>query len=232
MATLAPQNSDGLNLEPYLRPTAFLDSDHPAVIDFAEKAVAGAATPREKAIRLYYAVRDGFIYDPYDLRLTPQDFRASYIVERGKGFCVTKAGLLAAAGRAVGLPTRMGFGDVRNHLSTKKLLDLIGTDLFIFHGNTEFLLDGKWIKATPAFNLSLCQKFRVIPLEWDGVHDAIFHPKDEDGRRHMEYVVDRGWRDDLPFDEIVTAFRAAYPKLYEGPADGDFAAEAEAENAR
>ena len=29
----------------------------------------------------------------------------------------------------------------------------MGTDLFVYHGYAELFLDGKWVKATPAFNV-------------------------------------------------------------------------------
>jgi hypothetical protein len=90
----------------------------------------------------------------------------------------------------------------------------MGSDLFVYHGYTEFLLDGKWVKATPAFNLELCRRFRVKPLEWDGATDSIFHPFDEDNRRHMEYLRDRGSFADVPVDDIQKVFRETYPRFY------------------
>jgi transglutaminase-like putative cysteine protease len=215
----------------YLQPTRFIDSDHPSIIAFAREAVGGARDRRDAAVRLYYAVRDRIRYDPYDVRLAPEEFAASRCLERGRGFCITKAGLLAACARASGIPARLGYADVKNHLSTPKLLELLGTDLFTYHGYTDLQLDGRWVKATPAFNLSLCEKFHVKPLEFDGRSDSIFHPYDADGRRHMEYVRDRGTRGDLPFDEIAANFRLTYPRMH-GPGGthyaGDFEAEASA----
>jgi hypothetical protein len=90
----------------------------------------------------------------------------------------------------------------------------MGSDLFVYHGYTEFLLDGKWVKATPAFNLELCRRFRVKPLEFDGASDSIFHPFDQDERRHMEYLRDRGSYADVPVEAIQQAFREAYPRFY------------------
>ena len=214
-----------------MQPTRFVDSDHPAIIAFARDAAAGARHRTDAAIRLYYAIRDGIRYDPYDMRLVPEEFVASRCLEKGRGFCIPKAVLLAACARSLGIPARLGYADVKNHLSTPKLLEMLGTDLFTYHGYTDLELDGRWVKATPAFNLSLCEKFRVKPLEFDGRSDSIFHPYDADGRRHMEYVRDRGTRGDLPFDEIAENFRVVYPKLY-GPGGinytGDFEAEASA----
>ncbi len=213
----------------YLAPTFFIDSDTPTVVEYAATAVADATEPGEKAVRLFYAVRDDIRYDPYRISLQRDDLRASACLARGFGFCVPKAILLAACCRAVGVPARLGFADVRNHLATKRLLEVIETDLFIFHGYTEILIDGNWWKATPAFNITLCEKFGVKPLEFDGRGDSIFHPYDQNGRRHMEYVNDRGPFDDLPFETIVDAFRSMYPKW--GSEEGDFGAEAEAERA-
>jgi hypothetical protein len=90
----------------------------------------------------------------------------------------------------------------------------MGTDLFVYHGFTELWLEGKWVKATPAFNLELCRKFRVKPLEFDGRSDSIFHPFDADDRRHMEYLRERGSFADVPVAEIQRVFRESYPALY------------------
>ena len=221
--------------ETCLEATDLIDSDNPTVVEYARKAVGDATDPKEKAVRLYYAVRDDFRYDPYAVVMKPDHFRASACLDRGYGFCITKAGLLAAAARAEGIPARLGFADVRNHLSTERMREKMGTDLFLYHGFTELKIDGKWIKATPAFNLELCEKFGVLPLEFDGETDSIFHPLTADGHKHMEYVKDRGSRDDMPFAEITACFREYYPDMFEdgdGGIGGDFTAEAEAENAR
>jgi len=202
----------------YLEPGHFVDSDHPAVRDFAAEHARGADA-REKAVSLYYAVRDRIRYNPFQNFTADDAYRASVCLKRNIGWCVSKAALLAATLRASGIPARMGFADVKNHLTTPELTAKMGTDLFVFHGYTELLLDGKWVKATPAFNLSLCKRFRVKPLEFDGREDSIFHPFDEDERRHMEYVRWRGEFADVPAAEIQRVFRETYPELYNlGPA--------------
>lgn len=174
---------------------------------------------RERAVSLYYAVRDRIRYNPF-LDFTDREvFRASAVLEAGQGFCVGKASLLAACARAAGIEARVGFADVKNHLTTPRLAETMGSDLFVYHGYTELSIDGKWVKATPAFNLALCTRFRVKPLEFDGRADSIFHPFDQDDRRHMEYLRDRGVYADVPVDEIQQAFRDAYPKFYSLGAD-------------
>jgi transglutaminase-like putative cysteine protease len=194
----------------YLQPTYFIDSDSPVVAAYARQAVESARTEREKAIRLYNAVRDGIQYDPYRIDFNRHDFRASTIIGKGYGYCVAKAIVLAAAGRAAGIPSRLRFADVRNHLTTERLKKLMKTDLFIYHGYTEFLLDSRWLKVTPTFNSSLCERFRVKPLDFDGEHDAIFHPYDMEGRRHMEYVTDHGSFVDVPYEKIIEMFKTHY----------------------
>lgn len=215
----------------YLAATPFIDSDHAAVRALAREAVGDETDPKAKAIRLYYTVRDRFLYDPYSVEVSHDGMRASGVIERGKGFCVNKAILLAAVARAEGIPSRLGLADVKNHLATERLRAQMGTDIFYYHGYTELFIDGKWVKATPAFNLALCEKFRVLPLDFDGETDSVFHPFDADNRRHMEYVADRGSFADLPFAEWREAMLTHYPDLMkEDRPGGDFAAEAAFEN--
>jgi transglutaminase-like putative cysteine protease len=198
------------DLAPYLAPTWFIDCDSPVVRRRAEQAAAGAASDEERAARLFYAVRDGIRYDPYSITSDPDDYRASTVLAQRAAYCIPKAVVLAALARAAGIPARLGFADVRNHLASEKLLARLGTDLFVFHGFTEFWLAGRWVKATPAFNIELCERFGVRPLEFDGHSDALFHEYSADGRRHMEYVADRGSFADLPLQEIMRAFAACY----------------------
>ena len=197
----------------YQKPGRYIDSDDPAVAAFAKAHVKGT-NEKDRAISLYYAVRDAIRYNPFLDFSKPEAFQASAVLEAGEGFCVGKASLLAACGRAAGLETRVGFADVKNHLTSPRLAEAMGTDLFVYHGFTEFRIGGKWVKCTPAFNLELCRRFRVKPLEWDGATDSIFHPFDEDNRRHMEYLRDRGSFADVPVGDIQKAFREAYPRFY------------------
>jgi transglutaminase-like putative cysteine protease len=204
------------DLEPYLAPTWFIDCHSPAVRHHAEQAAADAASDEERAARLFYAVRDGIRYNPYSITSDPDDYRASTILAQRRAYCIPKAVALTALARALGIPARLGFADVRNHLASEKLLARLGTDLFVFHGFTEFRLAGRWVKATPAFNIELCERFGVRPLEFDGRSDALFHEYSADGRRHMEYVAERGSFADLPFEEMMRAFAASYGHIPAG----------------
>ena len=197
------------------RPTPFVDSDAPALVAFARAAAGSRTDARERAIALYYAVRDGVTYTPYCDFRAPETYRASAVLAKGAGFCVGKAALLAAAARAEGIPARLRFADVRNHLCTPRLRTLVGGDVFYYHGYVELELEHRWVKATPAFDLSLCERFGVLPLQFDGREDSVFQPYDRAGRRHMEYVCDRGVQADVPMADIVATFEREYPRLVE-----------------
>ena len=221
----------------HLAATPAIDRDHPAVQAFA-RAHAQGADERARAVALAHAVRDGFRYDPYRIDLSPAGMRASTVLANGYGWCVPKAVLLTAVARAAGIPARLGFADVRNHLSTERMRQTMQTDLFIWHGYTELWLEGAWRKATPAFNIELCEKFGLLPLDFDGVHDSIYHAFDKAGNRHMEYVNERGAFDDLPLDRLVADFHATYPGWVPGDVlqseltQGDFLADVARETGR
>ena len=218
------------DIEPgYLEPGEFVNNDDPAVAEFARETAGDGEEQLDRVLKLFYRIRDEIMYDPY----MPFGLRSSYTavdcLQSGRGWCVPKSALLAACARVIGVPARCGYADVRNHLATQKLLDAIGTDVFYWHSYCDLYLNGKWVKATPAFNKSLCDKFDLKPLDFDGVNDSLFHEFDQAGNRHMEYLHYRGTYADVPFDEIVATFREKYPnlqgKLGEG-IGGDFQAEA------
>jgi len=194
----------------YLNATDIIDVNHPEIQAFVGETIGDAKDPTDKAICLYYAVRDGIRYDPYYPFYLPAHYRASQVLKGRRGFCITKASLLCAAGRACGIPSRPGFADVRNHLATRQLLEFMGSDIFVFHAFTEFFLEGKWVKATPAFNRELCERHGVAPLEFNGREDSIFQPYNVENRRFMEYLRFYGSYADIPVDEIVAAFKETY----------------------
>ena len=204
-----PANKMGL----YLQPTYFLDSDTDAVKDLARTVSAGKQTVLEKAVALFYWVRDEICYDVYSLSEDPADYRASAVMEKRVGWCVTKAVLLAALARAVGVPSRLHFADIRNHQIGGKLLEVMQTDLFFYHGFTELHLSGAWVKATPAFNAELCHKMGHKTVEFDGMTHGMLPATTLNNEKHVEYVKDRGSTPDLPLEEILDYFRKVYPSM-------------------
>lgn len=203
---LEPQDAD-------LAPARFVDSDHPDVVAGAMAVIDGLPTARERAVALFESVRDGIRYDPYSVSHDPDDYRASAVLAGGQRWCTPKAVALVAQARAVGIPARLGFADVRNHLQSAKLAERMGTDLFAWHGYAVMWLDGAWRKASPAFNRELCERFGTKILVFDGRSDALLHAVDQSGRRHMEYVRDRGIHRDLPLEDIFATFADAYSTI-------------------
>jgi transglutaminase-like putative cysteine protease len=194
----------------YLEPTAIIDSDSKPIIEHAREVVDETNNAVERAVKLYYAVRDGIRYDPYYPFYLPEHYRASNVLRNGRGYCVSKTSLLCALGRACGIPSRVGFATVRNHLATRQLLDLLGSDLFVYHGFIEFFLEGKWVKATPAFNAEICNRHNVEPLEFNGHEDSIFQTYNLEKKMFMEYVAFHGSYPDIPVGRIVGAWKEAY----------------------
>ena len=204
-----------------LAPTPFVDSDSAEIRDFVARNLpdAGNLPQTEKAIRLFDAVRDQVRYNPFNIGTTADQYRASHVARQPSNYCVPKAILLTAALRAAGIPAAVGFADVRNHLNSPKLAELMGTDLFIYHGYVALWLGGRQFKVTPAFNTEMCERFGVKQLVFDGNSDALFHEFDVNSYRHMEYVNDRGWFADPPIEQLLRDFHATYPKLWQSSID-------------
>ena len=195
-----------------LAPTAFLDFQHPSIQRFIDAAGASTGSPIDRAVALFYAVRDRIRYDPYRISAEPDDYRASSVADAAHGWCVPKASLLAACARSVGIPAAVGLADVANHLNTEKLRARMGgTDIFYDHGYVAMWLDETWVKAVPAFNIELCQRFGVSPTEFDGRGDALYQEYNARGELHMQYLTDHGCWADLPLQKVMDDFARHYP---------------------
>jgi transglutaminase-like putative cysteine protease len=200
-------------LQTYLAPTAILNFDHPTVSGYAEEVLNRVdRKPAAMAVALYYAVRDGIRYDPYSPFYLPEHYRASSVLKRGRGYCVGKAALLCTLGRFCDIPSRLGFATVHNHLASKQLIDFLGSNRFVYHGYVEFYIDDRWVKATPAFNVQLCDRYHVDPLDFNGREDSVFHEYNREDERYMEYLADHGTFPDVPVAAIVAAWEKEYGK--------------------
>lgn len=213
------------------QPTPIIDFDNEFVLNYAIENAGNDDNQIDQAINLYYAVRDGIRYNPYKFDLSINGLKASTTIETGEAWCVPKAALLAACCRALKIPARLGYADVKNHLSTARMRDLMQTDIFHWHGYTSIYLEGKWVKATPAFNIELCEKFRLKPLEFDGKSDSIYHPFDLEGNRHMDYINFRGEFDDVPMDQMMKTFSEVFDNTEFSAANSDFHSDIEKETA-
>lgn len=204
-----------VSLDQYLVATQFYDFDKASVQQWADRALQGVSNePVEMAKALYLAARDDVSYNPYVFSDDPKTLSASHVLETRASYCIPKAVLLGAAARYKGIPSRLGLADVKNHLSSPRLIEWLRSDIFRMHGYMELYLNEQWVKATPAFNKRLCRLMKVEPLEFDGVNDSIFQAFTDDGSQHMEYVNEHGEFEDVPFDFIMTGIRSAYPHLF------------------
>lgn len=193
-------------MEKYLRCTNIVDCDAESIRKKAAALTKGLKTDKEKAIALFYFVRDTIKYNPYDSADRYEYSIASATLKRGYGLCFQKAAVLVAMCRAVGIPARFGFADIRNHILSQRFLDMMcGSNILIYHGFAEIYLDGRWVIATPAYDAQMCQENGFIVPEFDGEHDAKLSRYAKDGRLHIEYIKPRGSYDDLPWDEIYAA---------------------------
>ncbi|MDX1653386.1 MAG: transglutaminase-like domain-containing protein [Brumimicrobium sp.] len=196
----------------YLTETPFLNFNSPEVRDFADQFRA-ISSEREKAVEIYYRIRDKFIYDPYHLDLRPEALIASLILSKKRAWCVEKAILMASVLRAVEIPSRLGFGIVVNHIGVEKLVRYLRREEIVFHGYVEVYLENKWVKATPAFDPLVCRAAGVDPLEWDGKNDAMFQEFSK-GKKFMEYVHFYGTFHDVPVKLMNEEMKKYYPHLF------------------
>lgn len=203
-------------LDKYRLPNYFVDADHPDIHAFIKKHTVATQSPTEKIVSLYYAIRDGWRYNPYHVSARKEAYRASELLGRSYtrgGHCIDKANLLAACARALGIPARLHFANVRNHIGTEKFEKMLETNLMVFHGYVELWLDERWVAATPAFNKELCEKLNVAPLEFDGTEDAIFQEYDRKGGQFMAYEHDYGIFEEIPFELMIGEWAKYYPRF-------------------
>lgn len=204
----------------YLAETEFFDFSNEKVQEYVEEFRVTSDVPiaigiRVKAIGLYLKIRDGFLYDPFDLDISKDGLTFSNVIGKRRAWCVEKAGLMVTCARALGIPARPGYAIVRNHLENEKLEEVLQSDLIVFHGYADLYIDGKWVKCTPAFDKRVCRLSGVDPLEWDGQTDSLFQEHDKSEKRFMEYIHYYGEFQDVPIELANSEMRKYYPHLFQ-----------------
>ncbi|MFN5147706.1 MAG: transglutaminase-like domain-containing protein [Flavobacteriia bacterium] len=200
-------------MEEYLKDTVFLDYKNPN-FDIFLYDMDPYLPKKELATILYYKVRDAFLYDPYHLDLTESGLTASNVLGKKRAWCVEKSSVLAAAARKFGIPSRLGYAIVTNHIGVEKLSQYLRREEIVFHGFVELFIEGKWVKCTPAFDQRICRVSGVSALDWDGEHDSLFQEFDH-GRKFMEYLYFYGMFDDVPIELMNAEMKKYYPHLFE-----------------
>lgn len=197
----------------YLKATPILEVNHKSTQELIAD-IDTSLSKKEQAIALYYKVRDGFVYNPYHLDLRPQGLKSSAVMQKSRAWCVEKAIVMATGLRALGIPSKLGYGIVVNHIGVEKLTKMLKRDEIVFHGYVSAYIEGKWIKSTPAFDPLVCQLSGVDPLGWDGENDALFQ-EFQDGHKFMEYIHFYGEFPDVPVELMNAEMEKYYPHLFE-----------------
>lgn len=200
-------------MKEYLCETPFLDFQHVSFEAFTA-GIDPNLPEKEKAIALYFLVRDAFLYDPYHLDLTNEGLKASNVLSKKRSWCVEKSSVLAACLRKFGIPSRLGYAIVTNHIGVEKLTHYLRREEIVFHGFVDVHLNGKWVKCTPAFDQRICRVSGVTPLDWDGEMDSLFQEFDQ-GKKFMEYKHFYGTFNDVPIELMNAEMKAHYPHLFE-----------------
>ena len=200
-------------MQEYLCETNFLNYSHPLIGQFIGD-ISNINSGKELALHLYYKVRDGFLYDPYHLDLRYEALKSSNIIKKKRAWCVEKSILLATCARKVGIPSRLGYAIVINHIGVEKLVSYLKRNEIVFHGYVELFINNKWVKCTPSFDAKICSITGVSPLDWDGENDSLFQPYT--GKyKFMEYIHDYGVFSDVPIQKMNDEMKKYYPHLFE-----------------
>lgn len=198
-----------LDPERCLGATPFIESAAPAIRVGARGCVRGAMTEPARAAALFRFVRDEIAYE-FLARLHSDDYRATRVLAERRGFCVRKAVLLCALGRAAGIPTALALCDLRDGTLPERLVRALGTDTMFHHGLNAFYLEGRWLLADASLSPDVVRRRRYRPVDFDGAGDALSARTTLDGAPHAEYLQFHGLFDDLPFEQTIGALKHGY----------------------
>ena len=204
----SPSLDRSLAPERCLEPTGFIDSDSAPVAVMAHR-VQGDGQPARQAARLFEHVRDEIQYE-FRAKLTQDEYRASRVLDDGKGFCVQKAILLCALLRAARIPSAIVLCDLKDYTLPTRIVEAMGTDTMFHHGLNAIYLDGRWRLADVSLSPDVVERKRYRRVDFNGEDDALFPKTTLDGLPHAEVIRFHGMYVDLPFNQMMGAFMAAY----------------------
>jgi transglutaminase-like putative cysteine protease len=206
------------NFKETLKPTFFMDYEHPLIKEKVKELIEGIPEDDDigKAIKLFYFVRDQIRYSVRNTREShnKENWKSSLTLKTGFAFCIPKSILLASLARAAEIPSRLHYVDIVNHMTSERLKKDMGSNIFIFHGFVELFLDGRWVEANCAFDKELCLRKNFPAVNFDGKRDGLFAATNKDGEPFVEYIKDRGVYNDAPHQEIMQTWAVEYPGRY------------------
>ena len=197
------------NPEDCLAPTHFIDSDAETIQACVHKLELEGLSPNERAVKIFNYVRDDVTYE-FSIRVTRDQFKASYTVVNGRGYCVRKALLLGALCRAVDIPAVVILCDMRDGSLAPKIVEALGTDVMHYHGLCGIYLDGKWLKLDASLSPALVEKKQYRIVKFDGHSDALQENTTLTGGAHMEYVAYHGAYVDLPYEQMMRGYKDGF----------------------
>ncbi len=198
----------------YLSATYFFDYESNEIQQLISNYKDSSLSKKEQAVALYLKIRDSWRYDPYNLSLSKENYKASTIAKKSTGHCVEKSILLIACLRALNIPARLHLGKVKNHIAIERLIEKFGTNELTPHGMVQIYLNGQWLKASPAFNAALCKMCKVAPLAFDGENNSFLQKFNDEGNLFMEYIDDYGYFEDVPVDFMIANVKEHYPHIF------------------
>lgn len=196
--------------ENYLSPAPGITSDDSYVLELAQTLTEGTQNDRERVVRLFEFVRDHIRYNLNAPFHKLAHYEAQNTLRRKEGFCIQKSSLLVTLARSIGIPSRLVFADIRNHLLPDHLIQFMGTDIVTYHCYVEWFLKDDWIKVAPSFDEKTCRENGFRLVIFDGYHDAVLPSEDLYGQPHITYLKQHGVYNGIPIEEILEAWKRFY----------------------
>ena len=137
-------NAQTKDVRDYLEVTDMCDHDNPWLQKTAKDIVDGTDTSAEKAIHIFYYVRDHVRFC-----IAFSRSRASQTLKRGYGDCVSKTNAQIALLRAQGIPARLRMAKVESVTLHHLIADFVYKRMppTVSHFWPECFLNGKWISC-------------------------------------------------------------------------------------
>lgn len=163
------------DLEVYLRPGRYVDSDSLTIRKKAIEIIRGCSTDVEKVVAIHRYVRDlrFDIGGGFEMLLTGRE-KASDLVREERGFCMHKAVGFTALCRACGIPARIGFEIVEcrdKPFHPEKIRKMYGQRPQPWHSTGEVYLGGRWLVADCTVDREQGEKCGRVVLDFDGLNN-------------------------------------------------------------
>ena len=198
--------------ERFLKPTELINSDHPVIQAKAIELTTGLKSTEEKARRLFYFIRDEIRY-VFRAGQKAEEYPASQVLKRQRGFCTQKAILFCALARSCGIPAGIHFYDIVDYTLPAEFINLLRTNVLYRHGIVALNFNGKWLQYDATLDIALVNRNNLIPVDFSPQRDCLMPAATRTGNKHIEYIRDYGLYSDISYSEIRSWFEQFYPHL-------------------